>query len=68
MAQLEPIIRPFGILDISPPMREVSNRRYVAPISITAGKGGSGKMINGSYHLSAKWYKDTTIKEVSQRR
>jgi hypothetical protein len=67
MAQLESIIRPFGILDISPPMREVSNRRYVAPVSITAGKGGSGKTINCSYHLSAKWYKDTSVREISQR-
>ncbi len=64
-AGLERIVRPFQTQEVSPPQRVLTDYQTDAPDSITLeyGRGGSGKLLQGSYSNTVTLYMDTKLKE-----
>lgn len=64
---IEMLVRPFQAPSNVPPARELGDVLYQVPVHLQVGPSGSGKVMEGSYHMDAKTYKDMTTKETSSR-
>lgn len=66
MARLETVVRPFATKDVSPPQRYVAaGQQANPPVLLQWGRGGRGRVFNGSYSLSKSYYCDQHINEKS---
>lgn len=61
---LERVVRPFQTRDVTPERRVPTLYQTNAPnITLSFGKGGSGKVMHGSINLTVTLYMDTKLKE-----
>ncbi len=65
---LERVVRPFQTNVISPPQRVLTDYQAEPEpeIMVEYGRGGSGKILQGSYSQTTTLYMDTKLKETSK--
>ena len=62
--RFENIVRPFETPRIGPPQRIFSPYQEASETTLLQlGRGGSGKVMNGSYSFTQTHYMDTRLKE-----
>lgn len=67
MSDLEQIVRPFQDGRVSPPQQYFQAGQVgVPPVVLRYGRGGSGKVLNGSINFSQTYYMTQYVNEKKQ--